>query len=364
MLMLSKFQTLYLFFWKELFDVFRRPAVPVILLVASVFVVWTSSRLTFERAPLHVLLYKGDATDPQLDAARAALHDFSKVEITEVDGNVVRPEDVVSDNASVAIVLRGEKWLILHELPTLHDEESSELITSTIDASVNMMRLGNVMSIATAKLNRSRMLALPGERQLELVPSTIALVIVFFPFVLAARSYSREMVFGTLQSLLAFAGGSWWPILWAKTITVVWLILVIFLLMLLIIQPMFGINPKQGVLAQITTQMLAVLFSTCLGLLTAIVVRNQSYVHVVTAVYFLILVLLSGLLFPLEQSSSLIRLVSYVNPLRFSNHVLKTWLFFGTNPLNFSADLTYLLGQCMVVICLLVGGVFFARQQI
>ncbi len=150
-----KFQWIGQLIWKELFEVFRRPLAPIALLTASVFVVWTSGKLTTEREPLRVFLYKGGAASEQLYAARAALNVLAQVEITEVDGSVVRPDDMVREGASLAVVLRGGRWLILRELPTSRQEENIELLATTIDNSLNNSERVSVVSFMLVRLTHT-----------------------------------------------------------------------------------------------------------------------------------------------------------------------------------------------------------------
>ncbi len=208
------------------------------------------------------------------------------------------------------------------------------------------------------------MSSLSGEPQLELVPKTIALILVFLPFVLAARSYSREVVSGTLQSLLVAPIGGWGQIVVAKIVVIIWLVSILFLCLLFAIQPLFGFSPKPGLVSEIFVQALAAFVSTCLGLFTAIVARHQSQVYIFVALYFLALVLLSGFLFPLESAAPIIRMGSYASPLTFSDKILNMWLFFGVGPLTDGPDIIYLIGQCVFVTALLTIGVRFARGRI
>jgi ABC-type multidrug transport system permease subunit len=208
------------------------------------------------------------------------------------------------------------------------------------------------------------MSSLPGELQLQLVPRTLALVVVFLPFVLVVRSYSREIAFGTLPILLATLRGGWGKIAAAKISVAIWLVMIAFLFLLPVIRLIFGFIPKPGLSSTVGVQILAMFISASFGLMAAIVARNETQVHIAMGVYFLFLVLLSGFLFPLETAAPIVQLASYGNPMTFSSKLLEYWLFYGTEPSMFWWDISCLLAQCAVVTALLGISITFARWRV
>jgi hypothetical protein len=341
--------------WKELFEVFQRPLGAITLLAASVLIVWASGELAIEQPPLRVFLYRGGATAEDLAAARTALQEFARAEVTEVDETVVRPDAMRRSGASYAIARRGGEWAILHELPTSREEESIEIVASNIGRLLNGSRseLGDVgLSINGPSV--SRMSSFPREPRLQLVPRTMALILAFLPFVLAVRSYAREVAFGTLPILLVAPTGGWGQLLVGKLVSIICMVVVIFLFLLIGVQSIFDLSPKLGLVTQLSVQALAIFTSACLGLTAAIVARNQFQVYLSVAIYFVVLLLLSGVFFSLESADLIIRAASYANPLSFSSKVLENWLLFGVGPVVDEPEVVYLLTQCACAAVLLV----------
>ena len=162
---------------------------------------------------------------------------------------------------------------------------------------------------------------------------------------MCARSFSREVAFETLPTILATPNGGWAPLLAAKAVASSWLSLVILLLLILAIRPIFGIAPKPGLFVQLGAQGLAILTSAILGLFAAVLLRNQSQIYISVSIYFLVLVLLSGFLFPLETASPLIRAASNFSPLTYSENIFESWLFYGTNARVFCVNIMLMTGQ-------------------
>jgi ABC-type multidrug transport system permease subunit len=353
--------------WKELFEILRKPLVPILVVAASIFVVWTAGKLTAEKPPFEISLYQGDLNDADLGPVMAPLNELPRVRTTVVKRDTARSTINQSGSARVSAVSRfsitdfKQEWLILHDYPTSFQEEMAALTLSGVGKVLNRPQ----SSLLDLYLSppESRISSLPRDPQWQLVPGTVALILAFLLFVLAARSYSREVTYGTLPILLVSSAGGWAEILIAKIAASVWSMFVVFLFTLLAVRSYFDLTPKRGLTTEVFVQMLAVFVSTGLGLFGTMVARSQSQVYLFAALY-LALVLLSGFLFPLESADPIIRTMSYASPLTFSTKSLEFWLVFGANPLTFWREILYLLAQCVFVTVLLTVGVKIARRRI
>jgi len=358
-------------FWKELFELRQKPSIPLALLTASLLVVWTSGKINIEQPKIGLFLYEGGASDVERSRAAEAsdiLKEFAHVSVIRRAGSLVDADAMQRAGASLAVVHMGGQWVVLHRFATARQEAEASQLAGLIGYSLRIKKplsalLLEADNIAVAGFS-SRMSALPGEPQLQLVPRTIALIIVFLPFVLATRSYAREVASGMLPVLLGLPSCGWGALAAGKIAACLWLVLFVLLVLFLAIDPMFGFSLKPGLLLQLGVQALAIFASACLGLLLAILARSQSQIHLSIAVYFLGLVLLSGFLFPLETASPAIRWASYTSPLTYSGKVLESWLFFGTGALTFPGDIAGLAVQAAAAAVLLTLTIALVRRRV
>lgn len=355
--------------WKELFELYQKPSMPLALLAASLLVVWTSSQLNIQQPRLGLYLYSGDAAESAVANAQAILAEFANIEIVgRSEGSLVDMDEMSGAGASLAAVHLEGGWLVLHRFATARQEAEVAQLAQLIGYS---LRTGQPLSALLLKVEQpastgfsTRMPALPGQPQVLLVPRTIALVVVFLPFVLATRSYTREVTFGMLPTVLGLPQSGWGVMAAGKLAACLWLVLCVLLALFLVIKPLFGISPKPGLMLQFGIQSLAIFSSAALGLLFAILARNQSHIHISIAVYFLALVLVSGFLFPLDTASSIIRWASFASPLTFSGQIMESWLFFGTSPLVFWRYILILGLQAVTAAALLIVTISVARRRV
>jgi ABC-type multidrug transport system permease subunit len=286
------------------------------------------------------------------------------------------------DGAHYAVVPRGDSWVVFYNFPTLQQEEQTAWFINVLSTSLSEQKpliaesaqsnLQNTTGPKTANVAEpnvqkigptSRISALPGDSKILLVPRAILLTVLFLPFVMCARSFSREVAFETLPTILATPNGGWAPLLAAKAVASSWLSLLILLLLVLAIRPIFGVAPKPGLFLQLGAQGLAISTSAILGLFAAVWLRNQSQIYISVSIYFLVLVLLSGFLFPLETASPLIRAASNFSPLTYSENIFENWLFYGTNASVFGVSIMLMTAQLVAAGLALFSVSWIARRR-
>jgi hypothetical protein len=358
---------------KELFEFFQRPAMPLGLLAAALALVWTSGELNARRPPVKLFLYSGDATAEQTAEALALLEDVANVTVTARSGAVPEAEAMEREGARLAIVRSGEHWMVEHRLPTADDEAAVSQLVALVGYSLQEKRRLSAILLGCLEDSEGedcplslggRVAALPGDSQQRLVPRTIALVTVFLPFLLVTRSYGREVASGMLPVLLSLPDSGWASVVVGKIVAALWLVVMVFLALLLFIEPSFGLSIKPGLVLAVGVQVLAIIVSACLGFVVALFARQQAHVHLSLGLYFLALVLLSGFLFPLETASPVIRLASLASPLSFSGPMLERWLFFGAGALAVPREGNALLVQAAVASMLLALAVRVVRHRV
>jgi len=178
------------------------------------------------------------------------------------------------------------------------------------------------------------------------VPGLIALIAVFTPFLLASAAFVRERETGMLE-VLVLAGRRRWPALVAGKLLLPLLVAAISLLLQLVLaRSFFAFGLKPGLAGMLALQFLAALGSGLLGLSVSAIVRSQQQAYLVSAVYLLCLMLVTGYVYPLEQAGAVVRFASHALPLTFSGPAFEGWLTQGAGLALFPAEAMWLAGQC------------------
>jgi ABC-type multidrug transport system permease subunit len=202
------------------------------------------------------------------------------------------------------------------------------------------------------------------DRTIDLAAGTLILIICFLPFVLAAPSFIREREAHTLEVLLAAPGIGGRSVLTGKGLYVVAVTMTELLLLMVVIQSVYGIQIKPGFLGIIGLIVPAILATTLLGLAVSMLLRTQAQVGMASALYFLAITLLTGFLLPLDASSGLIRGLSQIFPLTPVLPVFKAWTF-GADPGSaYGSALGLLLAQCVVYGVVTLGALRHAMSRI
>jgi len=356
--------------WKELFEYRSRPIVLCVIVALSIGATLAAGNLYIRQPTIRIALYQPEPNSeisPDVDAAKDILQQYTNVVVIRMPGSFLDLTAMQRDDAQYAVVPRGNNWVVFYNFRTLQQEEQSAWLVNLLSTSLNVQKpliAGSTPSEVKKIGLSSRTAALPGSSAVLLIPRTISLTVLFLPFVLSARSFSREVSFGTLSTILATRSGGWAPILVAKAIASSWISLIVLMLLILTIRPIFSIAPKPGLMVQLGAQSLAILASATLGLLAAVWSRNQSQIYIYVSIYFLVLVLLSGFLFPLETASLMIRIASNVSPLTYSQKILENWLFFGTDARIFSSNIVLLAEQLAVAVFALIVAAWVARRRV
>jgi len=201
------------------------------------------------------------------------------------------------------------------------------------------------------------------DRTTDFAAGTLVLIVCFLPFVLAAPALIREQEAHTLEVLLAAPGISWRTVLVGKCLFVVVVTLAELMLLMVVIQSVYGIQIKPGVLSMVGLFLPAVLATALLGLAVSALARAQAQVGMASALYFLAITLLTGFLLPLEESSVLIRGLSQLFPLTAVLPVFKSWAV-GANPEpSYGTAMGLLLIQCLAYSALAFGSLRWAMKR-
>jgi ABC-2 type transport system permease protein len=165
----------------------------------------------------------------------------------------------------------------------------------------------------------------------SLVPKVVALITIFLPFLLASAALVRERENGMLGPVIVATQRNWRALLIGKLLMPMTVTLLMLLVQLLIIASVFEYGTKPNLLEMIALQLVAATASALLGLTVSSYVRSQQQAFVVSAVYLLCLILLTGFVYPLEQANIAVQVVSYMLPLTFSAPLFEAWITRGSS---------------------------------
>ena len=202
------------------------------------------------------------------------------------------------------------------------------------------------------------------DRTTDFAAGTLVLIVCFLPFVLAAPSFVRELESHTLEVLLAAPGIGGRAVLLGKWLFVAVVCMVELLLLMVVIQSVYGIQIKPGFVAMLGLFLPAVLATALMGLSFSILARAQAQVGMASALYFLAITLLTGFLLPLEEASILIRSLSQLFPLTPVLPVFKAWAVGADPGGDYLGALGLLVTQCVGYGALALGALRYSIKRI
>jgi ABC-type multidrug transport system permease subunit len=185
--------------------------------------------------------------------------------------------------------------------------------------------------VIAAELSRRLVSYYPPPSQVDrsIVPGFIALIAVFLPFLLASAAVVKEREAGTLETLVLAARRSWARITAGKIVLPVGVALVTILLLLVVTRTAYGYGLKPGLAPALGVQLLAALVSALFGFGISTLIRSQQEAYLTSAVYLVALILVTGMIYPIEQAAVPVVLVSYAFPLTFSAPLLEAYMTQG-----------------------------------
>jgi len=345
---------------------FARPAVVVATIVLCAVAVGAASQISSERDSILVLIEPAGTTEKILETASRRLTAFSNIETSIIKGAVPEGRRIWG-NPRITLVARwdGEQWTVGYRAPFQRNEANLVLAASSASAAMNTDasitgRLLNFTSSGTTASGRET--ALSGSTSRLFVPRTIALLVVLLAFIFAAWSYSRHAGSRMVATILTAPRGGWGALCAATIVGAVWLSLLLCLVLLLMLRPLYGVSLKPNSGSVFLAVTLGCATSALLGLCSAALMRLDNRTHLSASIYFLFLMLSSGFLVPLSESSVVIQALSFLSPLRFVHESLEYWLFFGMGA--FGPSLVVLTAQVGVAMLLLVATSQVAKRAL
>jgi ABC-type multidrug transport system permease subunit len=178
----------------------------------------------------------------------------------------------------------------------------------------------------------SRLTSLLGfrlSRTNALVPGYITLIGVFVSFVLASFALVRERESGTLPSLVIEARRDWSAVGLGKLLLPVLAGVILSAVLVVAARLVYGIGVKPGMPYAALTLLLAVSVSALVGLAVSAVLESSREAHAACAVYLVCLILLTGMVSPLEQASDIAIAVAHLFSFTVTAPAMEEWMAAG-----------------------------------
>lgn len=164
-----------------------------------------------------------------------------------------------------------------------------------------------------------------------LVPGFISLIAVFVPFVLASTALVREREAGTLAALIVVSRRRWSVVAAGKLVLPLVAGMLSVAALLATAQLAFDFGIKPGLLQALVVQAIAAMVSALFGFAVSSLLESSQEAYAASAIYLVALILLTGMVHPLEQSAPVVVAVAYLFPLTVAAPSLEDWMIAGAS---------------------------------
>ncbi|NLH39901.1 MAG: ABC transporter permease [Elusimicrobia bacterium] len=193
------------------------------------------------------------------------------------------------------------------------------------------------------------------ESSLFLVPGVMGMVVCLITIILTAMSLAREREMGTFETIVS-APLSDAEILLGKTIPFVLLGLAVTALTLLAAYFFFGV-PVRGPLWQLALGSLVFIITTVsVGTLISTIAKNQQQAMLGGFIFLFPAILMSGIMYPVENMPTTVIAAAYLNPLMCFMRILRSVLLKGGEAYVFWTNM-----GALALMAMAAGGLAYNR---
>jgi len=161
-----------------------------------------------------------------------------------------------------------------------------------------------------------------------MVPAVMVFVLAVVSVLLTSMSIAREKEMGTMEMLIS-APVSRWEILLGKTVPYILIGVIDVPLVLFVAVGWFGVPMRGSFWVLVLAAVLFVIAASSVGTLISTLARNQQQAMMGSFMFMLPAILLSGIMFPLENMPKVVVGITYLNPLRYFVTVLRNIMLKG-----------------------------------
>jgi len=161
-----------------------------------------------------------------------------------------------------------------------------------------------------------------------MIPALLGFILCIFTVMLTGISLSKEKENGTFEKLIS-SPVTVWEILLGKTVTYSLLGFIVALLMVLTGYLLFGIIVKGGILKLLFVCSIFIVSSCSVAIFISTLAKTQQQSMMGSFMFLFPALLLSGLIFPVENIPDYARWIAYINPLYYLLTALRNIILKG-----------------------------------
>jgi ABC-2 type transport system permease protein len=177
-----------------------------------------------------------------------------------------------------------------------------------------------------------------------MLPGTLMLVLLQLTVVVTSMAISREKETGTYEAMIS-TPVSPKEIIFGKTIPYVFLGMMNFPILLSAVHFIFHVPIRGSLLILILSTLIFVCTTAAVGALIGTLTRTQQQSFMASFLFVFPGILLSGMLFPLENMPMVMKAVAYCNPLTHFLELIRNILLKGGSPSVIVMHLSVLVGM-------------------
>ncbi len=195
------------------------------------------------------------------------------------------------------------------------------------------------------------------ESRIFMVPAVAVFILGIVSVLLTSMAIAREKEMGTLEMLLS-APVAGWEIIAGKTIPYIVVALVDAPIVLAVATLWFGVPLRGSVAVLGMAALLYIVTASAIGTLVSTLARNQQQAMMGSFMFMMPAIMLSGIMFPIDNMPDAVRWITYLDPLRYFVTLLRNIMLKGGDPAVVWSNLA-----ALALIAAAVGGTAIRRLR-
>lgn len=191
------------------------------------------------------------------------------------------------------------------------------------------------------------------ESRIFMVPAVAVFILGIVSVLLTSMAIAREKEMGTMEMLLS-APVAGWEIIAGKTIPYIVVAMIDAPIVLAVATLWFGVPMRGPVLVLAAAALLYIVTASSIGTLVSTLARNQQQAMMGSFMFMMPAIMLSGIMFPIDNMPNGVRWISYLDPLRYFVTLLRNIMLVGGDPAVVWPNLAALalIGICVAVLAI------------